>query len=158
MKSRFLLAAAALAVLAQPVFTAPLAAQTAAIGTWGVDTSGGDAAARPGDDFFAYSAGKWFDATQIPSDRPSVGAFADLRERTSEQLKAMIAGAPAGSKYGALYASMMDEARVEKLGIAPLRRDLAALTAIKSKSAVRALHGRDQWQVRNVAGRFRDHP
>jgi putative endopeptidase len=135
MKSRFLLAAAALAVLAQPVFTAPLAAQTAAIGTWGVDTSGGDAAARPGDDFFAYSAGKWFDATQIPSDRPSVGAFADLRERTSEQLKAMIAGAPAGSKYGALYTSMMDEARVEKLGIAPLRRDLAALTAIKTKSA-----------------------
>ncbi len=64
MKSRFLLAAAALSVLAAPLATAPLSAETAAvpakpaIGAWGVDLAGGDASARPGDDFFRYTAGK----------------------------------------------------------------------------------------------------
>ena len=100
MKSRFLLAAASLAVLAVPLSaqqTTPAhdhaahAAQAVpakpVIGAWGVDLAGGDASARPGDDFFRYSAGKWYDATEIPADRPSVGAFYDLRERTSEQLR-----------------------------------------------------------------------
>ncbi len=140
MKSRFLLAAAALSVLAAPLATAPLSAETAAvpakpaIGAWGVDLAGGDASARPGDDFFRYTAGKWYDTTEIPSDRPSVGAFYDLRERTSEQLRGLITNAPAGSKYGALYASFMDEAKIEKLGLAPLKKDLAAVAKLKTKA------------------------
>jgi putative endopeptidase len=147
MKSRFLLAAASLAVLAVPLSaqqTTPAhdhaahAAQAVpakpVIGAWGVDLAGGDASARPGDDFFRYSAGKWYDATEIPADRPSVGAFYDLRERTSEQLRELITKAPAGSKYGALYASFMDDAKIEKLGLAPLKKDLAAVDKLKTKS------------------------
>ena len=140
MKSRFLLAAAALAVLAAPLATTPLSAETAtvpakaAIGAWGVDLAGGDASVRPGDDFFRYAAGKWYDTTEIPSDRPNVGAFYDLRERTSEQLRGLITNAPAGSKYGALYASFMDEAKIEKLGLAPLKKDLAAVAKLKTKA------------------------
>lgn len=139
MKSR-LLAAAALAVLAQPLFTAPALAGTETvaakpmIGTWGFDTSGQDTAVKPGDDFLRYTTGKWMDATPIPDDRSAVGAFDDLRERTSAQLKNLITNAPKGSKYGALYQSYMDEKRVEAVGLAPLKRDLAQLYAIKTKS------------------------
>jgi hypothetical protein len=51
MRSRFLLAGAALALLAAPLATTQLSAQAAAaakaaIGSWGVDLSGGDAAAN----------------------------------------------------------------------------------------------------------------
>ncbi len=139
MKSRFLFAGAALALLAVPLATTQLSAQAAAaaraaIGNWGVDLAGGNAAVKPGDDFFAYTAGKWHDTTEIPGDRPSTGTFYDLRERTSAQVRDLITQAPRGSKYGALYASFMDEKRVEAVGLAPLKRELAAVAAIKSKA------------------------
>jgi putative endopeptidase len=54
---------------------------------------------------------------------------------TQDQLKALITGAPAESQYGAMYQSMMDEARVEALGLTPLKRDLATVAAIPSKAA-----------------------
>jgi len=141
MKSRLLLAAAAMATLAVPFAATQLPAQAtsqaahAQIGAWGVDLSGGDSAVKPGDDYFRFAAGKWFDSTEIPSDRPSTGTFYDLRERTQTQLKTLLTDAPTGSKYGALYASFMDEAQVEKVGLAPLMQDLAAIKAIKTKSA-----------------------
>ena len=65
MKSRFLIASAALAVLAVPFATSQLIAQgemaaaaagKAAIGAWGVDLSGGDPSVKPGDDYFRFTA------------------------------------------------------------------------------------------------------
>lgn len=143
MKSRLLVSATALALLAAPLVTARLIAADApasavagkpAIGAWGVDLSGFDTSVKPGDDFVRYTSGKWMDATEIPADRAAVGAFDDLRERTSAQLKDLITNAPAGSKYGAFYASFMDEKRVEAVGLTPLKRDLAAVDAIKTKA------------------------
>jgi len=143
MKSRLFLSAAALAVLAAPLATTPLAAADTpaatasakpAIGAWGVDLAGGDSAVKAGDDFLRFTSGKWMDATEIPGDRPSIGAFDDLRERTSAQLKDLITNAPAGSKYGAFYASFMNEKRLEAVGLAPLKRDVAAVAALKDKT------------------------
>ena len=141
MKSRFLLAGAALALLAVPFAQSQLVAEVAAaagkaaIGTWGVDISGGDASVKPGDDYFRFASGKWDDATEIPADRASIGSFNELRERTTVQVKDLITAAPAGSKYGAMYASFMNEEQVEKVGLAPLMKDLGAVRAIKTKSA-----------------------
>ena len=143
MKSRFLIASAALAVLAVPFATSQLVAQGAvataatdkpAIGAWGVDLSGGDASVKPGDDWFRFTAGKWFDATSIPADRAAVGAFNDLREATQDQLKTLVTAAAPGSKVANFYSSFMDEAALEKVGIAPLLRDIAAIKAIKTKA------------------------
>ena len=150
MKSRFLLAGAAIALLAAPFAGSQVLAQAeaaattaarAAIGTWGVDVAGGDTSVKPGDDFFRYAGGKWAAATEIPADRASVGAFADLRERTQDQGKELILSAPAGSKYGALYASYMNEAQAEKVGLAPLMADLNKLKAIKTKSQFARMMG-----------------
>ena len=142
MKSRFLLAGAAIALLAAPFAVSQVLAQAeaaattagrAAIGAWGVDLAGGDPSVKPGDDFFAYAGGKWAAATAIPDDRASIGAFSDLRERTQDQGKLLITSAPAGSKYGALYASYMNEELAEKVGLAPLMADLNKLKAIRTK-------------------------
>jgi putative endopeptidase len=140
MKSRFLIASAALAVLAVPFASSQLVAQAAAvagkatIGTWGFDLTGQDTSVRPGDDYFKYVSGKWDEKTAIPADRASVGSFNDLREVTQEQVKGLITAAPAASKVGAFYTSFMDEKRLETVGIAPLKRDIAAMNAIRTKA------------------------
>ena len=156
MKSRFLLAGAAIALLTAPFAVSQVLAQAeaaattagrAAIGAWGVDLAGGNTAVKPGDDFFAYAGGKWAAATAIPDDRASIGAFSDLRERTQDQGKLLITSAPAGSKYGALYASYMNEDLVEKVGLAPLMADLNKLKAIRTKSQFARMMG-------NTSGKF----
>lgn len=140
MKSRLLIAGAALAALAVPFATAQLGAEVAAIagkatiGNWGFDISGQDTSVKPGDDFFRFASGKWDDRTQIPADKALTGAFDDLRERTQDQLKTLVTAAPRTSQIGGLYASFMDEARLEKLGLAPLQADLAKIRAIKTKA------------------------
>jgi putative endopeptidase len=139
MKARFYLAAATLVAATLPLATSPLVAQAAAaaqakIGTWGVALENRDLSVKPGDDFQLYTSGKWLEATQIPADRPNIGAFTDLRELTQEQAQGLIQNAPAGSKYGTLFASFMDEAKAEQVGLAPLLADLAGLNAISSKA------------------------
>jgi putative endopeptidase len=150
MQSRFLIAGVALATLAVPLASTQLTAQTAAasatansatIGAWGVDLAGGNAAVKPGDDFFAFAAGKWFDSTEIPADRAATGTFYDLDERASRQVRDLIVNAPKGSKYGALYSSFIDEKRIEAVGLAPLKRDLAAVAAIRTKAQFARLMG-----------------
>ena len=106
----------------------------AAIGDFGIDLSARDTSVKPGDDFERYASGKWIDATQIPSDRPSTGSFVNLSEEVRSELQKLITGAPPSSQYGALYNSFMDEKRAEQLGLKPLTGDLAEVKSIKDKS------------------------
>ena len=48
----------------------------AALGAWGVELSGMDTSVKPGDDFFRYVNGRWYDAATIPPDRPVVARSA----------------------------------------------------------------------------------
>ena len=52
------------------------------------------------------------------------------------------AGCSNAGRIGDLYASFMDEARLEQLGITPLRGELAKIAAIKDKSKLPALLAR----------------
>ncbi|WFL76702.1 M13 family metallopeptidase [Altererythrobacter arenosus] len=106
----------------------------AQIGEFGIDLSTRDLTVDPGDDFERYASGAWFDRTEIPADRPSVGSFYNLREDVTEQVNGLITQAPAGTQYGALYTSFMNEAAIEKAGLAPLKRDLAEVEAISDKT------------------------
>ena len=116
--------------------TAPAAAGRTEFGQWGVDLSVRDLSVKPGDDFQRYASGKWIDAAVIPADRAATGTFYDLNEKVQDQLKAVITDAPATTPYGALYASFMDEAKVEKVGLAPLMADIAKVRALSSKTAL----------------------
>ena len=105
----------------------------AKIGDYGLDLTARDLAADPGADFERYASGAWIDRTEIPADRPSVGSFYNLREAVTEEVNGLITEAPAGTQYGALYTSFMDEKAIEKAGIAPLKRELAKVDAISDK-------------------------
>jgi predicted metalloendopeptidase len=120
----------------------PLAHDASAQGrtTLGIDTTNFDRSVRPQDDFFRFVNGGWLAKTPIPSDASRWGAFDELDDRGREWLRVILeeaasGGAPAGSerrKVGDLYASFMDSARIEALGITPLRGELARIAAISS--------------------------
>jgi predicted metalloendopeptidase len=103
----------------------------------GIDVSGMDRSVRPQDDFFRFVNGAWADKTAIPGDMSSYGSFPILREKSDTEVRGIIedaAGqrnAPRGSetqKVGDLYRSFMDTARIEALGITPLKGELSRIS------------------------------
>ena len=116
-------------------------------GAWGFDLAGRDTAVKPGDDFNEYANGTYLRTTEIPADKARFGPFDVLYENSQAQLRAIIEASAANptnanaQKVGALYASFMDEARVEQLGAQPLAADLAAIKAVTDRSGVARLMG-----------------
>jgi predicted metalloendopeptidase len=108
----------------------------------GIDTANFDRAVRPQDDLFRYVNGGWITRTEIPSDAASWGAFNELREGSRSATHSILeeaakANAPAGTekrKLGDLYASYMDSARVESLGIAPVQGELTSIASLQSSA------------------------
>jgi predicted metalloendopeptidase len=114
----------------------------------GVDLQYIDPAVRAQDDFFAHLNGKWLKNTEIPADRSSWGTIAMLREQVQPHLRALIeeagrdpanrAGSP-GRKIADLYASFMDQERLDKLGYKPLTGELSRIRGLRDKKAIPAL-------------------
>jgi predicted metalloendopeptidase len=118
----------------------------------GVDLKYVDRSVRPQDDLYRYLNGKWLDTFQLPADKGSYGSFTYVDDATQEQLRGIVDGlvqtqAPAGAgndgaevrKITDLYASFMDEARLEALGLKPLQAEFAAIDAIADRSEIPAL-------------------
>ena len=50
-----------------------------------------DEAIRPQDDFFQYVNGRWLETTEIPDDKPIIGAFTLLRDLSRDNVKELLA-------------------------------------------------------------------
>ena len=109
-------------------------------GTWGVETQYISKTVKPGDDFFTYVNQGWVQSTHMPLGFSVFGSFNEVGLRTEEQINAIILGAaksagPEGDprrQISDLYASYMDTARIERLGLAPIRRALEPILRAKS--------------------------
>ena len=96
---------------------------------------------RAQDDMYRFVNGAWLAANEIPPDRASWGAFAQLRDEAVTQLRTVIEEAEAAGtkgtadqrKIAALFDSFMDENRVEALGMKPIAPQMRAIDAIRSK-------------------------
>jgi putative endopeptidase len=118
----------------------PIAADSAALGNWGVETANLSQAVAPGDDFFTHVNAGWLETTEMPAGFARFGAFAALSLEVEERVEAIIeesaeAQAPAGDprqQIGDLYASFMNTDRIEALGLAPLQDTLGKLLAIQT--------------------------
>ncbi|WP_295639858.1 M13-type metalloendopeptidase [uncultured Methylibium sp.] len=132
-------AAVALAVLA-PVHAQPAAS--------GVEQANVDRAVRIQDDFYRHVNGSWLRNTPIPADRASTGAFNQIHDAIQPQLLGLIEEAAKSGRdaearqIGDLYASFMDEATVEKLGLRPIAAELAAVDALTDRRQLGALMAR----------------
>ncbi|MDB5985701.1 MAG: family peptidase [Nevskia sp.] len=111
----------------------------------GVDLQFTDDAVRAQDDFYKHINGKWLATTEIPADKGVYGSFSKLDDDAQEQLKTLIEGlgnAPTDAdaqKIDALYASFLDEPKLEELGLKPVAGELAKIDAIKDKKEIPAL-------------------
>jgi len=109
----------------------------------GLDLSTFDTAVRPQDDLFTHVNGRWTSRAPMPPDRVIHGVFTELADRTDLDLRALIeeqAGRPSrppgspAQQVGDLYASLMDEDRIEALGSKPIDAELARIEAAGSIS------------------------
>ncbi|UAJ79658.1 peptidase M13 [Leifsonia sp. ZF2019] len=97
-----------------------------------------DPTIRPQDDLFRHVNGKWIDRTEIPDDKARWGSFMVLAEQSEAAVREIIQSAqsaPEGTeerKFGDLFASFMDEERVEALGIRPIEAQLALASDVSS--------------------------
>ena len=117
--------------------------------TLGFDPAELNDAVHPGDDFFAYVNGKWISENEIPADRSRYGAFDMLRDKSDEDVKAIIEEASASSntvgsdeqRVGDLYLSFQDFVSRDAADIQPLEPYLSAIDALESKQDVFAFFG-----------------
>lgn len=99
-----------------------------------------DTSVKPGDDFFRFVNGKWYDKTEIPADKTRWGSFDELRQNTDKDALAILKEAASKkldpnsdqAKAVNLYNTYMDTISRNKLGIKPLKPYLAKINAIKN--------------------------
>ncbi|WP_100655768.1 M13 family metallopeptidase [Alteromonas flava] len=116
------------------------AVNTAAeIGSFGVDLSARNEAVKPGDDFFMYASGTWYDTYELPADKTRFGAFSALADRSEEQVKSIIddlnnsENLTGEAKLIAdFYHSYMDTEALNAKGIATIQPMLENIAAIAS--------------------------
>ena len=103
-----------------------------------VVVTGIDSTKNPGDDFFAYVNGIWYDTAQIPASQVGVGTYSFMNYPQRIRLQGILdsvstANNPTGSieqKVGDFYASGMDMDAINARGDGPLKPILARIDAI----------------------------
>jgi putative endopeptidase len=104
---------------------------------------------RPQDDLFGHVNGRWLETVEIPSDRSAWGPFVQLSDQSEQRVREIIEDAAAGRlsgengrKIGDLFASFMDEQRIEELGLEPIRDMLAEAAKVADASELLRFVGR----------------
>lgn len=127
----------------------------------GINTAELDPGVRPQDDLFRHVNGKWIARTEIPADKARWGSFYLLAEEAEKAVREIILEAQSAEqgteerKFGDLYASFIDEERVEQIGVTPLAADLASVDAVTSIPVLLGTLGR--LERAGVAGAFQLH-
>ncbi len=120
----------------------PVGAQTPQVPSAGIDLGAIDRAANPCNDFYQYACGIWMKNNPIPGDQARWGRFDELAMRNRETLKAILeetavekpGRTPNQKLIGDQYASCMDEAGIEKKGLAGLQPTLDRLAKGSGKT------------------------
>ncbi len=106
--------------------------------THGISLEYMDNSVNPGDDFFRYVNGKWFDKAEIPADRTRWGSFDELRKNTDEDVLKIVKEAIESGEYSQdesidqakalnVYQTYLDYETRNKLGISPIESKLAEI-------------------------------
>ncbi|MEZ5999248.1 M13 family metallopeptidase [Hyphomonas sp.] len=118
-------------------------------GSWGIDLSVQDTAVNPGNDFYAWTNGKWLDSFVIPADRSRYGSFDLLAEKSEQRVRKIIddlaaekpeIDTPEG-KIGAYYNAYLNTDAINAAGLAPAQPYLDKINAVQSLDDLAVLFG-----------------
>ncbi len=110
------------------------------------DASLMDKSVDPCTDFYQYACGTWIKNNPIPPDQSRWGRFTQLEERNLAILREILEEAAKGGaqrdaiaqKIGDYFAACMDEAAIERKGLAPIQPELDRIRDLKDKSQLAA--------------------
>ncbi|MBH0034834.1 M13 family metallopeptidase [Pseudoalteromonas sp. NZS71_1] len=141
----------------QPKVATAAVAEKAELGSFGVDLTARNEAVKPGDDFFMYASGTWYDNYVMPADKTRYGAFSGLAERSEDDVKAIIEEIAARKDLNAeeklvadFYNAYMDTETLNKLGVAPIKPLLSEINDISSTDDLAEMFGKS-WLTGNKA-------
>jgi len=105
-----------------------------------VDVEGIDSSIKPGDNFFLYVNGKWYDTAEIAADQSGVGSYSFMNIPQKKLLqhildsvsKMEIGKGSIEQKIGDFYASGMDTLTINKRGFEPIKPTLNRIDVINS--------------------------
>ncbi|MFL6693035.1 MAG: M13 family metallopeptidase, partial [Ramlibacter sp.] len=148
---RILLAALSL-IAAGPLLAAGSADEATAPATRssGLDTGSIDPKVRPQDDFFRHVNSGWLRTHEIPADRAGWGGFSEVDDVTRARVREVVEATLKDStrrrgseaqKIADLYAGFLDEARLDALGLEPLKAEFARVDAIADRRMLASLIG-----------------
>jgi putative endopeptidase len=103
-----------------------------------VDVTGIDPSVKPGDNFFRYVNGRWYDTVKIADDQVGIGSYSFLNIPQKKLLQnildsvSKVQNIPGSidQKVGDFYASGMDVVAINHRGYEPIRPILAGIDAI----------------------------
>ncbi|HEY4063012.1 MAG TPA: M13 family metallopeptidase [Puia sp.] len=103
-----------------------------------VDVAGIDTSIKPGDNFFRYVNGRWYDTAKIADDQTGVGSYSFMNIPQKQLLQNILdsvsktQNAPGSidQKVGDFYASGMDTTTINQRGYEPIRSILGQIDAI----------------------------
>ena len=109
-----------------------------------VSITGIDPTLKPGDDFFMYVNGKWYNSTEIPSTQSGVGAYSFMNYPQRIRLQGILDSVSAAKslkgsieqKVGDFYASGMDTHTIDKRGFEPVKPMFKQIDGIKDVAGI----------------------
>jgi putative endopeptidase len=98
-----------------------------------------DSSVKPGDNFFLYANGKWYDTATILPTESYTGSWLEMNYVTKAHIKTILNNAASGTnkagsieqQVGDLFASGMDSVAIEKLGYEPIKPILQKIDSLK---------------------------
>jgi len=107
-----------------------------------------DKNAKPGDDFYRYVNGAWFDKTEIPADKSTWGSFNELAYNTDLDVLSILKEAAESNNYAEntdegkainFYKTYIDTQKRNELGVKPIQSDLQKIDNLKNLEDLNAL-------------------
>jgi len=141
MNKKFMFLPATLLMIA----TSTIQAQDKSAESHGINLEYMDKNVKPGDDFFRYVNGEWFDKTEIPADRTRWGSFDELRQNTDIDALTILKEAVNNKKLDPksdqmkavnVFKTYLDLDTRNKLDIKPIQPTLDQINKIKNTNDV----------------------